>query len=120
MLEAAIAEVTLTDDLKFGLKWFFEKRHNNFTFTDAASGLVSSTFPGFSYFLSMNNMSVVLDAVASLTKVNVVSAPTLTVMDGRTAMLQVGDQVPIITQTAQSVINPDAPAVNTVQCATPA
>ena len=115
MLEAAIAEVTLTDDLKFGLKWFFEKRHNNFTFTDAASGLVSSTFPGFSYFLSMNNMSVVLDAVASLTKVNVVSAPTLTVMDGRTAMLQVGDQVPIITQTAQSVINPDAPAVNTVQ-----
>jgi general secretion pathway protein D len=115
MLEAAIAEVTLTDELKFGLKWFFEKRHNNFTFTDAASGLVSSTFPGFSYFLSMNNMSVVLDAVASLTKVNVVSAPTLTVMDGRTAMLQVGDQVPIITQTAQSVINPDAPAVNTVQ-----
>ena len=115
MLEAAIAEVTLTDDLKFGLKWFFEKRHNNFTFTDAASGLVSSTFPGFSYFLSMNNMSVVLDAVASVTKVNVVSAPTLTVMDGRTAMLQVGDQVPIITQTAQSVVNPDAPAVNTVQ-----
>ena len=28
MLEAAIAEVTLTDELKFGLKWFFEKRHN--------------------------------------------------------------------------------------------
>jgi len=115
MLEAAIAEVTLTDELKFGLKWFFEKRHNNFTFTDAASGLVSSTFPGFSYFLSMNNMHVVLDAVASLTKVNVVSAPTLTVMDGRTAVLQVGDQVPIITQTAQSVTNPDAPVVNTVQ-----
>jgi general secretion pathway protein D len=115
MLEAAIAEVTLTDELKFGLKWFFEKRHNNFTFTDAASGLVSSTFPGFSYFLSMNNMHVVLDAVASLTKVNVVSAPTLTVMDGRTAILQVGDQVPIITQTAQSVTNPDAPVVNTVQ-----
>ena len=115
MLEAAIAEVTLTDELKFGLKWFFEKRHNSFTFTDAASGLVSSAFPGFSYFLSMNNMHVVLDAVASLTKVNVVSAPTLTVMDGRTAVLQVGDQVPIITQTAQSITNPDAPVVNSVQ-----
>ena len=115
MLEAAIAEVTLTDELKFGLKWFFEKRHNSFTFTDAASGLVGSAFPGFSYFLSVNNVSVVLDAVAGITKVNVVSAPTLTVMDNRTAVLQVGDEVPIVTQTARSVINPDAPIVNTVQ-----
>jgi general secretion pathway protein D len=115
MLEAAIAEVTLTDELKFGLKWFFEKRHNSFTFTDAASGLVDSTFPGFSYFLSRNNVSVVLDAVAGITKVNVVSAPTLTVMDNRTAVLQVGDEVPIITQTTQSLVNTGAPIVSTVQ-----
>src|SRR5262249_59833146 len=52
MLEAAIAEVTLTDDLKFGLKWFFEKRHNNFTFTAAASRQITSTFPVLSHFLS--------------------------------------------------------------------
>jgi general secretion pathway protein D len=115
MLEAAIAEVTLTDELKFGLKWFFEKRHNSFTFTDAASGLVDSMFPGFSYFLSRNNVSVVLDAVAGITKVNVVSAPTLTVMDNRTAMLQVGDEVPIVTQTTQSVVIKDGPIVSTVQ-----
>ena len=115
MIEAAIAEITLTDELKLGVKWFFENRHNSFTFTDAASGVVDSVFPGFSYFLARNNVGAVLDAVSGITKVNVVSAPTLTVMDNRTAILQVGDQVPIVTQTAQSVGNPDAPLVSTVQ-----
>jgi general secretion pathway protein D len=58
---------------------------------------------------------VALDAVSGITKVNVISAPTLTVMDNRTAMLQVGDQVPIITQSAQSVATLGAPILNTVQ-----
>jgi general secretion pathway protein D len=115
MLEAAIAEITLTDELKFGLKWFFEKNQNSLTFTDAASGLVRSAFPGFSYFLQLSNVNVVLDAVSGITKVNVISAPTLTVMDNRTAVLQVGDQVPIVTQSAQSTSNIGAPVLNTIQ-----
>ena len=115
MIEAAIAEITLTDELKLGVKWFFENRHNSFTFTDAASGAVDLVFPGFSYFLARNNIGAVLNAVSGVTKVNVVSAPTLTVMDNRTAILQVGDQVPIVTQTAQSVLSNDARIVNTVQ-----
>jgi len=48
MIEASIAEVTLTDELKFGVKWFFEKGNHSVTFTDAASGAVASAFPGFS------------------------------------------------------------------------
>jgi general secretion pathway protein D len=115
MLEGTIAEVTLTDELKFGLKWFFEKGHHSLTLTDAASGLVASAFPGFSYFLSASNINVVLDAVSSITKVNVISAPTLTVMNNKTAVLQVGDQVPIVTQSAQSVTAAGAPILNTVQ-----
>ena len=115
MIEAVIADITLTNELKLGVKWFFENRHNTFKFTDAVSGVVDSVFPGFSYFLARNNVGAVLDAVSGITKVNVVSAPTLTVMDNRTAILQVGDQVPIVTQTAQSVSNPDAPLVSTVQ-----
>jgi len=115
MLEGTIAEVTLTDELKFGLKWFFEKGNHSLTFTDAASGVVASSFPGFSYFLSTANVNVVLDAVSNITKVNVISAPTLTVMNNKTAVLQVGDQVPIVTQTAQSVVAAGAPILNSVQ-----
>jgi general secretion pathway protein D len=36
-------------------------------------------------------------------------------MDNRTAMLQVGDEVPIVTQTTQSVVIKDGPIVSTVQ-----
>ncbi len=114
LLEAVIAEVTLNDELRFGLKWYFEKGANRFTLTNALSGAVASSFPGFSYFFSTSNIQVALDALSSVTNVNVVSAPSLMVMDNRKATLQVGDQVPIITQTAQSVTNPDAPVVNAV------
>lgn len=114
LLEAVIAEVTLNDELRFGLKWYFEKGPSSFTLSNALSGAVASTFPGFSYFFQAKNVQVALDALSSVTNVNVVSAPSLMVMDNRKATLQVGDQVPIITQTAQSVSNPDAPVVNAV------
>jgi general secretion pathway protein D len=45
----------------------------------------------------------------------VLSNPALVVLDNQQAMLQVGDQVPISTQQASSVLTPDAPLVNTVQ-----
>ncbi len=114
MLEAVIAEVTLNDELKFGLKWYLDKKNSSFTFTDAVTGAVKSAFPGFSYFFSTANVQLALDAISDVTKVNVVSAPSLMVMDNRKATLQVGDQVPITTQTSQSVINPDSPIVNSV------
>jgi general secretion pathway protein D len=115
MLEAMIAEVTLTDELKFGIKWFFE--HNNkgsFTLSDAVNGAVASQFPGFSYFFSSSNVKTVLDAVSGITTVNVVSAPSLMVLDNKKAILQVGDQVPIVTQTARGVTDPDSPIVNNI------
>jgi general secretion pathway protein D len=115
IIEASIAEVDLTDELQFGVQWFFEKGNHSFTFTNAASGAIASTFPGFSYFLSASNLNVALDALSNITKVNVISTPTLTVMDNRTAMLQVGDQVPIQTSTSQSVAAAGAPILNSIQ-----
>ena len=84
------------------------------TFTDAASGAVASAFPGFSYFLAARNINVALDALSSITKVNVISTPNVTVMDNKTAMLQVGDQVPIQTQAAQAT-TAGAPILSSIQ-----
>lgn len=114
MLEAVIAEITLNDELKFGIKWYVEKNPSIFSFSDAASGAVASSFPGFSYFFSASNIKVALDAMSGITKVNVVSAPSLMVMDNKKATLQIGDQVPIVTQTAQSLVATGAPSVNTI------
>ncbi len=115
MLETIIAEVTLTDELKFGLKWMFQRGNNNFTFTDLISGGVKSVFPGFSYTFATDDIRVVLDALSNITHVNVLSSPTIMVLDNRTATLQIGDQVPIITQSSSSVTDGLAPVVNKIE-----
>lgn len=115
LLEAVIAEVSLDDDLRFGVRWFFGKNSDHGTFSDAGSGAVSSVFPGFSYFLKADDITVALNALSSVTDVRVLSAPSLMVLDNRTAVLQVGDQVPIVTQSATGVDVPGAPIVNQVE-----
>ena len=114
LLEATIAEVTPTDNLKFGLKWFFQKGNHSATFTANQLGDVVSGFPGFSYFVNAPNVQVALDALNSVTTVNVLSSPSLMVLDNKKAMLQIGDEVPIATQQAQSVLTPGAPVVNSI------
>ncbi|MGE5503987.1 MAG: type II secretion system secretin GspD [Actinomycetota bacterium] len=115
LVDATIAEVTLNDQLRYGLQWFFRKGDFSSTFSSLASGSVASLFPGFSFALQGTDARVILNALSSVTNVNVVSAPTLLVLTNQTAQLQVGDQVPVATQQARSVIDPQAPIVNTIQ-----
>jgi general secretion pathway protein D len=75
---------------------------------------MSSVFPGFSYLFKNAGVSVTLNALNDVTRVNVLASPSLMVLDKRTATLQIGDQVPITTQTAVSVLTPGAPVVNSV------
>jgi general secretion pathway protein D len=114
LIEATIAEVTLNDDLKFGVRWYMQKKNAGYTFSDAVSGAVNSVFPGFSYALTAANVAATLDALNQITNVNIVSSPSLTVMDNKPAVLQIGDQVPITTQSATSVLTNGAPVVNSV------
>jgi general secretion pathway protein D len=114
LIEATIAEVTLNDELKFGVRWFMQNKNAGYSFTDAASGAVSSVFPGFSYALTAANVAATLNALNTITDVNIVSSPSLTVMDNKAAVLQIGDQVPITTQSATSVLTTGAPIVNSV------
>lgn len=115
MIEATIAEVSLNDKLKYGVSWFFEQGNNSITLADVASGIPTAAFPGFSYLYAGANARVVINALDEVTHVNVISSPQLMVLDNRTATLQVGDEVPIITQSAVSVADPAAPIVNSVQ-----
>ena len=114
LIEATIAEITLKDDLRFGLRWYLQHKDSSYTFTDSLAGSVGSLFPGFNYALTAANISTTLTALNAITDVNVISSPSLTVADNRTAVLQVGDEVPITTQSAVSVLTPGAPVVNSV------
>ncbi|WP_119392170.1 type II secretion system secretin GspD [Taklimakanibacter lacteus] len=115
LLEAVIAEVSLRDDLRFGVRWFIGEDNDHGTFSDAESGAIASVFPGFSYFLKAADIKLALNALSSVTNVRVLSAPSLMVLDNRTAKLQVGDQVPIVTQSSQSTDAPGAPVINSIE-----
>ena len=115
LIEATIAEIGLTDQLRYGVQWFFKEASSTVTLSGFESGAVNSVFPGFSYVLSATDIRVVLNALDEVTDVKVVSSPQLMVLDNRTARIQVGDQVPIVTQQAQSVTDEGTPLVNTVE-----
>jgi general secretion pathway protein D len=51
----------------------------------------------------------------SKTNVNVVSAPKLLVLNNQTAVLQVGDEVPVATQNSTSNIDANAPTINSIE-----
>ena len=112
LIEATIAEVTLNDDLKFGVRWHFAAKKSDFGFT--GGGGFGQVFPGFAYAYAAANAQVTLNALNTITKVNVISSPSLTVLDKQTATLQIGDQVPVVTQSAVQVATVNAPIVNSV------
>lgn len=116
LVEATILEVRLTDELRYGVQWFLESGDFAFTLSDAATGLVNPAFPGFStVFTKSSDVRVVVDALSAITDVNVISSPLLMVLDNQTAELQVGDEVPISTQSSVSVSDANAPVVNQIQ-----
>ncbi len=116
LISATIAEVRLNDDLQYGVQWFFDTGNTEITLSDVASGAVGGAFPGLSVlFASNSNARVVLNALQEVTDVNVVSSPQLMVLDNHSAELQVGDQVPVATQSSVSSIDPEAPIVNSIQ-----
>ncbi|MEO0400709.1 MAG: type II secretion system secretin GspD [Pseudomonadota bacterium] len=115
LIEAVIAEVTLTEDLSFGVRWFWENAESQIVFSGNETAGVAPILPGFNYSYVDANVDVALNALASVTDVSILSAPSIMVLNNQTANLQVGDEVPIVTQQAQGVIDANAPIVSTLQ-----
>lgn len=116
LIEASVAEVTLTDELKYGLQWSYLAKNGTLTFSEASNGAISQQFPGLSYLYTGSvNIPAVLNSLESLTSVKVLSSPKLLVLNNHDAVLEVGDQVPIATQTAVSTVAGSAPIVNSLQ-----
>ncbi len=108
LLEATIVEVELTGDLEYGVQWFF--RNNDVdgnTGIGRSGGDVGGTDPnllgfptdGFSYSLvdSGGFIRALLQARAEDNKMQILSSPSLMVLDNHTASINVGDQVPVRT-----------------------
>ena len=120
LIEATIAEVDLTDQLQYGTQFFFKVDHVANTLgppggTPPNATLGTLTFPSTSpFFILSKSPNFALALLASVTKVKVLSAPQVMVLDNEPARLQVGQQVPVLTGTATSTLAAGAPVVNSV------
>lgn len=116
LIEATVAEVTLNNSLNHGVRWFLQQgNHTTALLGGTDSGALDTFGAGFSYSFGVPKARIVLHALEQVTDVAIVSSPALTVLDNQTARLQVGDQVPIATQSAVSVATTDAPIVNNIE-----
>lgn len=116
MINATIAEVTLNDNLRYGVQVFLKGKKWGVNVADVAGLPLQQAFPGLNFVLgSTANPRVVLDALSSVTKVQVVSSPSLVVLDNQPANLKVGAEVPVITQQSTSLDSADARVVNAVR-----
>lgn len=115
LIEAAITEVGLTDDLQYGVQWNFTSGNNSVGYSEGSTSAPTQTFPGFSYFYSGSSIAATLNALQQKTNVKVVSAPKLLVLNNQTAALQVGDQVPISTGSATNLVGGTNSVVSTIE-----
>jgi len=108
IIEASILEVQLTDDLRYGLEWSFNNNigddYEGFGKLLNSEGGPATVAPGFSYAIvnSVGDIKVVLNALAEDNLINVISTPSVMVLDNHEAFIHVGDQVPIKSSTTQT------------------
>lgn len=108
LVEATIVDVELTDEFSYGLEWFFKSRHGDKRIRgilDFGEPGLAPIVPGFSYTVvdSADIVRGVLNTLASESKLDVISSPSLMVLDNSKATIKVGDQVPVRTSEATSI-----------------
>jgi general secretion pathway protein D len=103
LLEATIAQVTLTGNLKYGLEWYLQNQMsvggNTGTYNLSTLGNLGVANNGglvYSFVANNNKIKLLFSALASKNLINVLSAPRLMVIDNHEATIQVGANVPII------------------------
>src|SRR5262249_55503953 len=103
LINATLAEVTLNDNLQYGVQFFLQNTKGldkTLGFTNGNSIEIAPTAPGLNFVLGAlgNNPRVILDALSRETAVRIVSSPAVVVLHNQVATLQVGDEVPITTR----------------------
>ncbi|HZZ88276.1 MAG TPA: type II secretion system secretin GspD [Caulobacteraceae bacterium] len=110
MIEATVAEVKLNSTLQYGVQWYLQNlTHLGGGFLNGKTPLASPTtpipptLPGLNLTYMGTNIQVALNALQSVTDVQVLATPRMLVLANDTASLQVGSSVPIITATSSGI-----------------
>lgn len=108
LVEVTIAEVTLSDDLQYGVEWFFNNKVGGsltgIGTLDLGTSGIAGIIPGFSYAFqsSGGTVNAVINMLSTESNLSIISSPSLLVLNNQEASIQVGDEVPVSTQQQQT------------------
>jgi general secretion pathway protein D len=122
-INITMAEVRLTDELRYGVQYFVKSQNVGLGSDNGSIGLfntladnIARELPGFNFVVgSESSPDIIINALDAVTDVQVLSSPSLVVMENEEARFQVGDQIPIVTRTVTSVEDANAPVSNQVE-----
>jgi len=115
LIEATIAEVTLSDTLTYGVRWFLEKSNFELGFNAPVPSEASGEGLAFAFFDDSSDLEAFFDILATASSVKFLSTPQVMVLDNQTASIRVGDQIPVTTRSSQGTTDPEAPIIREVQ-----
>jgi general secretion pathway protein D len=115
LIDATIAEVTLSDELDYGVRWFLQKNNARLGFNAPVPETAAGDGLALAVFKSNGNAKLFIDLLQTKTQVKFLSAPQIMVLDNQTGNIRVGDQIPVTVRSSQSTLDPQAPIVSEIQ-----
>ncbi len=117
-IHVTMAEVRLNDELRHGVQYFLKHNEDRGSvgLFNTVVNQISRELPGFNFLYGAEeNPDIIIDAFDRITDVQILSSPSIVVMENERAGLQVGDQVPVAVRQAESVDDSDARIVNQIE-----
>ncbi|MGR9044380.1 MAG: type II secretion system secretin GspD [Gammaproteobacteria bacterium] len=108
LIDATIVDVTLTDNLQYGIEWFLQHENGGtniitsgaertgLDLTSLAAGVATGGL-GYSFVSNSGDIRAVLRAEALKKNINVISSPSLMVLNNQEASIQVGNEISLRT-----------------------
>lgn len=116
LIDATIVSVTLKNELKYGISWYLSQGNSALgstnnppttgastlpsAFGTAAAAAAAASTGGLSAIYSSGAVKALLNTQATANNINVISSPSLMVLNNQKAKINIGDQVPIQTSTS--------------------
>lgn len=100
LIEVTVAEVSLNDNSQLGVEWLIKEAKLDGTLITAGTlGGLSIGNAGLNYrrIDSAGDTRLLINALASNNRATILSSPRIVARNGETAVIQVGQEVPIIT-----------------------
>ena len=105
LIDATVVEVSLKGNLAYGISWYFQHGGSAISSNIGKGGLgsaVQAVGSGLTAYYTAGQLQALLTASASQDDLNVISSPSLMVLNNQKARINVGSQVPIATSSVQA------------------